>query len=191
MSIASGFGMVVVRQIRPTSERASIFSPSMPIGYEGPLRRADLWPAGSPIDLTMANTPHRSAQTGESERRDYFRHDLVLPMACVREGEADPRTLTPARLNLSANGIRFSTAHFCRVGNRVDVLLGLPGGAPIRVTVLVSQLRPDDQDDTGYVVSGHFIGLPRRTQERLIQFLLRAQASHLKQTHEERSDAKG
>ncbi len=139
----------------------------------------------------MANNPRRAAQTAQSERRDYFRHDLVLPMACVREGEADPRTLTPTRLNLSANGIRFSTAQFYRVGNRVDVLLGLPGGAPIRLTVLISRLCPDNQDDTGYVVSGHFIGLPRRTQERLIQFLLRAQASHIKQAHEEQSDAKG
>lgn len=126
----------------------------------------------------------KSQAVADLDRRNLLRHDLVVPLACLREGGNKPAALVPARINLGGNGIRFSTTIFSRVGHRVDILLGLPGGAPLRLTVKILQIRPDEGDEEGYIVSGEFVGMPLRIQERLIQFLLRAQASHLKETQE-------
>ncbi len=102
-------------------------------------------------------------------------------MACRREGARGPVSLVPAKLTLSGTGIRFPTTEFFRVGNRVEVTLALLGGDPTQLTVEILQIHPDGTNDSGYVVSGRFVGLPRRHQERLIQFLLRSQASYVQE----------
>lgn len=131
----------------------------------------------------MAKTTSQPVRMTAIDRRDYFRHTLVMPIACRRQGTRDTLSPTPAKIDLSGTGIRFSTTEFFRVGNRAEVLLALPSGAPIELTVEILRIQPDAADEAGYLVSGRFVGLPRRIQERLIQFLLRSQASRIQEAH--------
>jgi c-di-GMP-binding flagellar brake protein YcgR len=124
----------------------------------------------------------------EADRRTFFRQNVVVPFDCFREGARVAPHPKPAKVSLSGGGIRFATSQSFRIGDRVEVVLGLPGGSPIHATAEIVQLHPDELDETLHVLSCRFVSMTRRIQERIIRFLLRSQASHIQEAHEARSD---
>lgn len=136
----------------------------------------------------MSKSDGKFGSGAEADRRTFFRQNLMVPFACFREGARVAPHPKPAKVSLSGGGIRFATNQSFRIGDRVEVVLGLPGGPPIHATAEIVQLRPDEFDETLQVLSCRFVSMTRRVQERIIQFLFRSQASHIQEAYEARSD---
>ncbi|MBI5855257.1 MAG: PilZ domain-containing protein [Nitrospirae bacterium] len=129
----------------------------------------------------MSYPKMKSPYRPDSDRRQFFRHNTIVPIDYYPEGSRVSPTPKPTKVNLSGGGIRFATQRMFRVGDRLEVVLALPTLAPLHVTAEIIHVRPDDLDDSAQVVRCRFVSMTQRSRERVIQFLLRSQAFQLQE----------
>ena len=101
------------------------------------------------------------------ERRDHFRADVLLPVACWGQADHVPTRLHEMLVNISGSGMRLTSSHPFALGDTVSLRIGLPDGT---VPALAQVVRVSPDRDASQV-SMQFTAIGTQDQERLVQYI--------------------
>ncbi len=127
---------------------------------------------------TMASE-NPAQQPSGSERREYYRITVTLPIRIQRESDQTEGLPVEQSVNLSGGGIGVTITEVYQPNDILVVTLGLPEHGLFTAFVEVLRLDPIPYPGGRYRLHARFIRMPAQDREVLIRFVTRFQRDHL------------
>lgn len=115
----------------------------------------------------------RPAKFEAVQRRQFFRVDIVVPFTWTSRAKPAPQKATT--LDLSGGGLRFQHDAALPADERLQISLPLGPGVVVATAGRVVRSWPSPAAPGKFMVAVEFQGIPERSQDRVIAFLLDAQ----------------
>ncbi len=103
-----------------------------------------------------------------------------MPVGITLASSEQEPPLAESRINISAGGMGFLTANRYGVGDLLRVVLDLGQGSILRAQARVLHSDPLPRLPTTRRIGARFVDLPPHDEDRLVRWILRRQAEHLK-----------
>jgi c-di-GMP-binding flagellar brake protein YcgR len=114
-----------------------------------------------------------------SDRREYYRITVTLPVCLQTETDATEGTLVEKSVNLSAGGIGLVVSTPFQPNDILSCALLLGMQAPFKSSIEVVRVDSLPYPPNTYRLHARFIGMTRENRELLVRHILQFQREHL------------
>ena len=115
----------------------------------------------------------------ESERREYYRITITLPICLQAETDATEDALIEKSVNLSAGGIGLVVNRPLQPNEILSCTILLAEQVPFKALIEVLRVDPLPYPPDTYRLHARFIDMTRENRELLIRHILQFQREHL------------
>jgi c-di-GMP-binding flagellar brake protein YcgR len=115
----------------------------------------------------------------ESERREYYRITITLPICLQAETDATEDALIEKSVNLSAGGIGLVVNRPLQPNEILSCTILLAEQVPFKALIEVLRVDPLPYPPDTYRLHARFIDMTRENRELLVRHILQFQREHL------------
>lgn len=125
--------------------------------------------------------PDMPLQPSGSERREFYRITVLLPICIQLETDDAEGEFTEKSVNLSGGGIGVTVTTLYKSGEFLSVTLLLPEQVPFKSSIQVLRLDPLPVPGGAYRLHARFVRMTSQNRELLIRYIVRFQRDHLQE----------
>lgn len=125
--------------------------------------------------------PDMPLQPSGSERREFYRITVLLPICIQLETDDAEGEFTEKSVNLSGGGIGVTVTTLYKSGEILSVTLLLPEQVPFTSSIEVLRLDPLPVPGGAYRLHARFVRMTSQNRELLIRYIVRFQRDHLQE----------